>query len=100
MQNQHYKRKKAQKPTAEQLIEGILQGDFIALSRAITLCESKKTSDREAANRIIQACLPHSGNSIRIGITGVPGVGKSTFIESFGLHLIEKESKKIGRFSG
>ncbi len=95
MQNQHYKRKKAQKPTAEQLIEGILLGDFIALSRAITLCESKKTSDREEANRIIQACLPHSGNSIRIGITGVPGVGKSTFIESFGLHLIEKENKKL-----
>ncbi len=95
MQNQHFKRKKAEKPSAEKLIEGILSGDFISLSRAITLCESKRTEDREAANRIVQACLPHSGKSIRIGITGVPGVGKSTFIESFGLHLIEKEQKKL-----
>ncbi|MEQ8907961.1 MAG: methylmalonyl Co-A mutase-associated GTPase MeaB [Vicingaceae bacterium] len=95
MQNKNFKRKKAKKPSAKQLIEGVLAGDFIALSRAITLCESKRAEDREAANKIVQACLPHSGNSIRIGITGVPGVGKSTFIESFGLHLIEKERKKL-----
>lgn len=95
MHNKNFKRKRSQKPTAKELADGVLAGDFIALSRAITLCESKKTEDREAANQLIQQCLPHSGKSIRIGITGVPGVGKSTFIESFGLHLIEKENKKL-----
>ena len=95
MQNQKYIRKKNKRLTKEQLIAGILSGDFSSLSRAITLCESKKPIDRSLASELIKACLPHSGNSLRIGITGVPGVGKSTFIENFGLHLIEKENKKI-----
>lgn len=77
------------------LAEGILKGDFSSLSRGITLCESKKPSDREPASELIKACLPFSGKSVRIGITGVPGVGKSTFIERFGLYLINKQEKKV-----
>lgn len=65
------------------------------LSRAITLVESRLLSDQELAQEVINAVLPHSGNSVRIGITGVPGVGKSTFIEAFGNYLIKEESKKL-----
>ncbi|MES2748414.1 MAG: methylmalonyl Co-A mutase-associated GTPase MeaB [Bacteroidota bacterium] len=74
-------------PAAKVLVDGILKGDITALSRAITLVESTNTNHLEKANTIIQACLPHANKSIRIGITGVPGVGKSTFIEAFGKHL-------------
>ncbi len=76
-----------QQPTSEQLIAGILSGDKIALSRAITLIESTSTAHLEKANAIIKACLPHANKSVRVGITGVPGVGKSTFIEAFGKYL-------------
>ena len=75
---------------AEEYINGVLRGDRVILSRAITLIESNLESDKKLAKVIVQAILPHSGNSIRIGITGVPGVGKSTFIETFGKHLIKE----------
>lgn len=78
---------------AIQYIDGVLKGDRVLLSRAITIVESNLASDKVLAKEIIQAILPSSGNSLRIGITGVPGVGKSTFIEVFGKHLIEKEHK-------
>lgn len=78
---------------ANQYIEGVLRGDRVLLSRAITIVESNLPSDKILAKEIIQAILPSSGNSLRIGITGVPGVGKSTFIEVFGKHLIEKDHK-------
>ena len=78
---------------ANQYIEGVLRGDRVLLSRAITIVESNLASDKVLAKEIIQAILPNSGNSLRIGITGVPGVGKSTFIEVFGKHLIEKGYK-------
>ncbi len=68
-------------------IEGICNHDRIILSRAITLAESNLEADRLLAEELIQGILPHTGNSIRIGITGIPGVGKSTFIESFGKQL-------------
>ena len=68
----------------------LLEGNRRALAKAITLVESKLDSHREQAQDILEQVLPHSGHSIRIGITGVPGVGKSTFIEAFGLHLIEQ----------
>lgn len=74
-------------PTAQELIKGILAHDKVALSRAITLVESTNTEHLEKANQIITACLPYANKSIRIGITGVPGVGKSTFIEVFGKYL-------------
>lgn len=71
------------------VVKGILEGNRTALSRAITIIESSLAGDKILAKEIIQSCLPHSGKSIRIGITGVPGVGKSTFIESFGNMLID-----------
>jgi LAO/AO transport system kinase len=74
-------------PTAAELTTGILKGDKVALSRAITLVESTNPEHLEKANEVINGCLPFSNKSIRIGITGVPGVGKSTFIEAFGTHL-------------
>ena len=75
------------------LIDEILNGNTYALSETITLLESTKLEDQQKAQQIINACLPHSGNSFRIGITGVPGVGKSTFIESFGNHIITQNKK-------
>ncbi|UYW00354.1 methylmalonyl Co-A mutase-associated GTPase MeaB [Flavobacterium agricola] len=73
--------------TAEDLVAGILNQDKVALSRAITLVESTNNNHTEKANQVIQACMPYANQSIRIGITGVPGVGKSTFIEAFGSYL-------------
>jgi LAO/AO transport system kinase len=70
-------------------IEGVLARDRVILSRAITLVESKLDSDRELATAMIEELMPHTGQSIRVGITGVPGVGKSTFIERFGMLLCE-----------
>ena len=73
-------------PTAE----AILAGDRRALAKAITLVESQREADRDAAQALLQSLLPHTGNSIRVGVTGVPGVGKSTFIETFGQHVISQ----------
>ena len=84
---QNVVQKRKNQPSAQELIEGILAKDKVALSRAITLVESTNPEHLEKANTIIQACLPHANKSIRIGITGIPGVGKSTFIEAFGKHL-------------
>ena len=81
------KNKRKQEIDIETLIASILNKDISALSRAITIIESKNPNHSEKANNIINACLPHANNSIRIGITGVPGVGKSTFIETFGKNL-------------
>jgi LAO/AO transport system kinase len=78
---------------ADTLVTGILSGDRIMLSQAITLVESQKPAHQQTAQKIIENCLPHSGNSIRIGITGTPGVGKSTFIEAFGGQLIEQSGR-------
>lgn len=79
--------------TTENLLEGILNHDMASLSAAITILESVKPLDRIIANELIKKCIGYSGKSIRIGITGVPGVGKSTFIESFGQLLIQKKKK-------
>ncbi|WP_266367324.1 methylmalonyl Co-A mutase-associated GTPase MeaB [Tellurirhabdus rosea] len=73
--------------TADQYVSGVLAHDRLVLSRAITLIESRLPSDRELAGQVLARILPHTGNAVRLGITGVPGVGKSTFIESFGKHL-------------
>ena len=74
--------------------EAILSGDRRALAKAITLVESSRPQDRKASQDLLNELLPHTGNSIRIGITGVPGVGKSTFIESFGQTVIG-DGKKV-----
>lgn len=79
--------------TIKEYVEGVLQKDISVLSRAITLVESTKQEHQQLANQIIEKILPHTGKSVRIGITGVPGVGKSTFIESFGQLLLKKNHK-------
>ncbi len=86
-------KKRKKQPSSSDLIEGILKGDISSLSRAITLIESKNPKHLEKANEVIKGCLPHANNSVRIGITGVPGVGKSTFIETLGKHLITQGKK-------
>ena len=73
-----------------QLLSGIRKGEISMLGQAITLVESSLESHQEAAQELIAACLPYSGNAFRVGITGVPGAGKSTFIESLGKHIIER----------
>lgn len=80
-------RKKRRKYTADEFVAGILAGNRTILSQAITLVESSLPEHYEMAQVIIEKCLPYSSKSVRIGITGVPGAGKSTFIESFGLHI-------------
>ncbi|MFT2008382.1 methylmalonyl Co-A mutase-associated GTPase MeaB [Pontibacter sp. 13R65] len=85
----------AKRFSAETYVAGILAGDRVMLSRAITLVESRLPSDQELAQQVINQVLPHTGQSFRIGITGVPGVGKSTFIEAFGLYLIQQQGKKL-----
>ena len=77
---------------------GILKGNRVSLSRAITLIESKRTDDRNLAAQLIDELLPNTGRSIRIGITGVPGVGKSSFIEVFG-SMLTRAKKKVAVLS-
>lgn len=81
-----------QKSVAE-FVDGILKGNITYLSKAITLVESTNARHLQKANEILDRCLPYANNSIRIGITGVPGVGKSTFIETFGKHLTAQGKK-------
>jgi LAO/AO transport system kinase len=92
-ENPAYKRTRSL-PDAKFLVEKILQGDRIALSKAITLIESTRPEHQELAEQVIDACIPYSGKSIRIGITGTPGVGKSTFIEALG-SLLTSNGKKV-----
>jgi len=78
---------------ANTLADNILAGDRRALAQGITLVESSRLQDRESARQLLELLVPHSGNSFRVGISGVPGVGKSTFIESLGNHLISQGHK-------
>ena len=75
---------------SDSLVKPLLAGDRHALARAITLIESTRADHRERADALLAELLPHTGKSVRLGITGVPGVGKSTFIERFGLNLIDR----------
>src|SRR5258708_15989953 len=75
---------------ADPLLAPRLAGDRRALAQPITLIESTRADHRERADALLAAVLPHTGKSVRLGITGVPGVGKSTFIERFGLALLER----------
>jgi LAO/AO transport system kinase len=90
---QFIKRNK-KKLTVQEYVDGILEGNRTILSQAITLVESALPTHAKQAQEIIEKCLPYSGKSLRIGITGVPGVGKSTFIEAIGKYLTE-QGKKI-----
>jgi LAO/AO transport system kinase len=80
-------RKTRRKYSADEFVSGILSGNMTMLSQAITLVESSLAVHYETAQEIIEKCLPYSSRSMRIGITGVPGAGKSTFIEAFGLYI-------------
>lgn len=82
--NPYLKRRKKRQLSTAEYIEGILKGDITILSRAITLIESSNPAHYAQAQEIIEGCLPYAGKSIRIGITGVPGAGKSTWIEAVG----------------
>lgn len=85
--------KKNTRLPVEAYVEGVLAGDRVLLSRAITLIESTLEEDQRLAEMVMEKIIPHSGRSIRVGITGVPGVGKSTFIESFGKKILDKGHK-------
>ncbi len=88
-------RKQAKKRdlTIADYVDGIVKGDITVLSRAVTLVESVCPEHQQIAQEVIEKCLPYSGNSIRVGISGVPGAGKSTSIDVFGLHVLEKGGK-------
>jgi len=79
--------------SADKSVTGILAGDRTQLARAITLIESKAQKHQRVAKEILRRCLPESGGAVRIGITGVPGAGKSTFIEAFGKMLCARDKK-------
>ena len=87
------RRKRRALPTSGELVEGILKGDITTLARAVTLVESLSAEHQAIAQEVIEKCLPHSGHSRRIGITGVPGAGKSTSIDVFGLHVLKRGGK-------
>ena len=89
------KRIKRRNYSSSEFTEQILKGNITVLSQAVTLLESGKKEHQSVAQEIIEKCLPHSGNSMRIGITGVPGSGKSTSIDAFGIHLINKLNRKL-----
>jgi len=79
--------------SAKEYADAIISGDRSMLGRAITLVESTRKDHRVLAQQILELCMPYTGNSVRIGITGVPGVGKSTFIESFGQYVCGQNKK-------
>lgn len=81
--------------SAAQFVEGILSGDRSILAKAITLIESSRAADQEIAEQIVEDCLGASGNSIRVGITGVPGAGKSSLIETLGKHIIVDRGERV-----
>ena len=81
--------------TAADYVEGILRGDVTILGQAVTLVESTNPQHQAMAQEVIEKCLPHSGKSIRIGISGVPGAGKSTSIDEFGMHVLERSGGRL-----
>jgi len=87
------KRIKEHERSVAEYAEGILSGNRVVLSQAVTLVESSRPEHQEKAQAIIEQCLPYAGNSIRVGITGVPGAGKSTSIDAFGMHLLRNGHK-------
>jgi LAO/AO transport system kinase len=84
---------KMNQPSINELVEGVLKDDRNLLARAITLIESNSAKHHEKSTQVLDRLLPHSGNSIRIGISGVPGAGKSTLIESLGIYLLKQKHK-------
>ena len=96
MVNPYMKPKKRKRLfTPAEYVEGIVKGDITMLSRAVTLVESLLPEHQAIAQEVIEKCLPHAGNAVRIGISGVPGAGKSTSIDAFGLHVLERYGGKL-----
>ena len=91
--NPYLKRTKKRHLSVGDYVEGIIKGDVTTLSRAVTLVESVRTEHQVIAQEVIEKCLPYAGNSVRIGISGVPGAGKSTSIDVFGLHVLQQGGK-------
>lgn len=91
--NPYLKRPKKRHLSVNDYVEGIIKGDVTTLSRAVTLVESIRTEHQAIAQEVIEKCLPYAGNSVRIGISGVPGAGKSTSIDVFGLHVLKQGGK-------
>ncbi|MFB1040177.1 MAG: methylmalonyl Co-A mutase-associated GTPase MeaB [Polaribacter sp.] len=87
------KKNRARQRSVNEFVTGVLKGNITFLSKAITLVESTNIKHQQKANEILNCCLPHANKSVRIGITGVPGVGKSTFIETFGKYLTAQGKK-------
>ena len=85
--------------TIDDYVKGVLENNRTVLAKTITLIESNSEKHFELGHKVLQKLLPHSGNSIRVGITGVPGAGKSTFIEALGMYLLEK-GHKVARLRG
>jgi LAO/AO transport system kinase len=83
----------------DQYVAGVLAGNRTTLARAITVIESDLSSDTELAAEILDSLLPHTGKSRRIGVTGVPGVGKSTFLDKLGLHILRDRGEKLAVLS-
>ena len=81
--------------SVDEMVEGIIKGDVTILSQAVTLIESVNPDHQAKAQEVINKCLPYSGNSIRIGISGVPGAGKSTSIDEFGMHVLKEKGGKL-----
>ncbi|MDO4706906.1 MAG: methylmalonyl Co-A mutase-associated GTPase MeaB [Porphyromonadaceae bacterium] len=94
MVNPHFRRVRRKVYSVDDYVDGILSSNITVLSQAVTLVESSLPEHQDLAQQIIERCLPYTGRSMRIGITGVPGAGKSTSIESFGLHLC-KQGRKL-----
>ena len=81
--------------SAAEMVEGIIKGDVTILSQAVTLVESVNPDHQAKAQEVIEKCLPHSGHSVRVGISGVPGAGKSTSIDAFGCHVLDTRGGKL-----
>ena len=87
------RRKKRPTLSVQDYVDGIVKGNITILSQAVTLVESLKPEHQAIAQEVIEKCLPYTGNSVRIGISGVPGAGKSTSIDAFGLHVLKDGGK-------
>lgn len=89
------RRKRAAQLSVDDYVQGILHGDVTVLSRAVTLLESMLPEHQAMAQEVVERCLPYSGKSLRVGITGVPGAGKSTSIDAFGMYLLANKPGKL-----
>lgn len=85
--------------SSREYVEGVLAGNRVVLAQAITLIESRLESDAHLAHEVLEGVLPHTGRSRRVGITGVPGAGKSTFIDTLGLHMIRDRGERLAVLS-